>query len=110
MSMTYSQYLWTLHPWPEFGPEQGKVFIVVRALYGLKSASAAFRAFMARKLDEIRFQSSPADPNIWLRPAMKFNGVEYYEWVLMYVDDILAISMDPTSILKSMEGDMQYTR
>ena len=23
----------------------------------------------------------------------------------MYVDDILAISMDPTSILKSMEGD-----
>ena len=28
---------------PEFGPEQGKVFIVVRALYGLKSASAAFR-------------------------------------------------------------------
>ena len=90
---------------PEFGPEQGKVFIVVRALYGLKSASAAFRAFMARKLDEIGFQSSPADPDVWLRPAVKFNGEEYYEWVLMYVDDILAISMDPTAILKSMEGD-----
>ena len=27
---------------PEFGAEQGKIFIVVRALYGLKSASAAF--------------------------------------------------------------------
>ena len=25
---------------PEFGPEQGKNMIVVRALYGLKSASA----------------------------------------------------------------------
>ena len=36
---------------PEFGPEQGKVFIVVRALYSLKSASAAFREFMARELD-----------------------------------------------------------
>ena len=44
-----------LRAWPEFGPEQGKVFIVVRALYGLKSASAAFGAFMARKLDEIGF-------------------------------------------------------
>ena len=90
---------------PEFGPDQGKVFIVVRALYGLKSASAAFRAFIDRKLDEIGFQSSPADPDVWLRPAVKFNGKEYYEWVLMYVDDILAISMDPTAILKSMEGD-----
>ena len=90
---------------PEFGPEQGKVFIVVRALYGLKSASAVFRAFMARKLDEIWFQSSPADPDVWLRPAVKFNCEEYYEWVLMYVNDILEISMDPTAILKSMEGD-----
>ena len=74
----------------------------MRALYGLKSASAAFREFMARKLDEIGFQSSPADTEVWLRPAAEFNGEEYYEWVLMYVDDILAISMEPTSILKSI--------
>ena len=71
----------------------------------MKSASAAFRAFMARNLDEIGFQSSHADPDVWLRPAVKFNGKEYYKWVLMYVDDILAISMEPSSILKSMEGD-----
>ena len=51
---------------PEFGPEQGKTFIVVRALYGLKSASAAFRAFMAEKLDLIGFKSSVADPDVWL--------------------------------------------
>ena len=81
------------------------MFIVVRALYGLKSASAAFRVFMDRKLDEIGFQSSPADPDFWLRTAVRFNGKEYYEWVLMYVHDILAMSMDPTDILKSMEGD-----
>ena len=34
---------------PEFGLEQGRVFIIVRALCGLKSASAAFRYFMAKK-------------------------------------------------------------
>ena len=90
---------------PEFGPEQGKVFIGISALYGLKSASVAFRAFMAKKLDESGFQSSPADPDVWLRPAVKPDREEYYEWVLMYVDDILAISMGPTFILKSMEGD-----
>ena len=71
----------------------------------MKSASAAFRAFMARKLDDIGFQSSPADPDVWLRPAVKFNGEEYYEWALMYVDDILTISMDTTAILRSIEGD-----
>ena len=89
---------------PKFGAEQGKVFIVVTALYGLKSASVAFRSFMAKKLDEIGFKSSPADPDMWLRPAIKPDGEDYYEYVLMYLDDILAISRDPTEILKSMEG------
>ena len=36
---------------------------------------------------------------------MKPDGDEHCEWVLMYVNNILAISMDPTAILKSMEGD-----
>ena len=37
--------------------EREALFIVVRVLYGLKSACAAFRASMAKKLDDI-----------WLRP------------------------------------------
>ena len=49
---------------PEFGQEQGKWFIVVRALYGLKSAAASFRAFMAEKLDDAGFKSSMADPDV----------------------------------------------
>ena len=56
-------------------------------------------------MDEIGFQSSPADPGVWLRLAVKPDGEEYYEWVLMYADDRLVIYMDPTSILKCMEGD-----
>ncbi len=90
---------------PEFGPEQGKVFIVVRALYGLKSASAAFRSFMAKRLDEIGFKSTHADPDVWLRPGIKPDGTEYYEYVLMYVDDMLAISHEATSVLNSVRGN-----
>ena len=88
----------------KFGAEQGKVFIIVRALYGLKSASAAFRYFMANKLYEIGLKSSPDDPNLWLRPAIKPDGEEYYEYVLMYVYNIMEISIDPTEILKIMKG------
>jgi hypothetical protein len=55
---------------PEFGPEEGKKFFVVRAFYGLKSASFSFRSYMAGKLSEIGFQSSTmADPDVWLRAA-----------------------------------------
>ena len=32
---------------PEFGPDSGKTAIIVRALYGLKSAGAAFCAHLA---------------------------------------------------------------
>ena len=60
---------------------------------------------MARKLDEIGFKSIPADPDVWLIPAIKSYGEDYHEYLLMYVDDILAISIDPTEILKSMEGN-----
>ena len=63
---------------PEFGAEQGKVFIVVIALYVIKSASTYFRYFMANKLDEIGIKSIPADLGVWLRPAIKPNGKEYY--------------------------------
>ena len=44
---------------PEFGTDQGKPFIIVRALYGLKSSGAAFRAFLAEHLEfELNFKSS----------------------------------------------------
>ena len=59
---------------------------------------------MAKKLDEIVFKYIPADPDMWLIPAIKADKEEEYEYVLVYVDNILAISMNPTEILKSMEG------
>ena len=59
---------------------------------------------MANKLDETEIKSIPDDTDMWLRPAIKPNGEEYYEYVLIYVDNILAISIDPTEVLKSMEG------
>ena len=90
---------------PEFGAEKGKAFIVKRALYGLKSASAAFRSFMAKRLDEIGFRSSTADSDVWMRPAVKPDGTEYYEYVMTYVDDILAISLEPEEVLKSLKSE-----
>jgi Reverse transcriptase (RNA-dependent DNA polymerase) len=87
---------------PEFGPDEGKTFIVRRALYGLKSASAAFRTYLAEKLEEIGFRSSIADPDVWMRPATGPDGTQYYSYVLAYVDDILAIDLDPDGIMSQI--------
>ena len=80
---------------PEFGSDKGKVFIITRALYGLKSSGAAFRAFLADHLHDIGYRTSIADPDVWMRPALKPDGFKYWEYILCYVDDILCISHDP---------------
>ena len=90
----------------EFGMEQGKVFILVRALYGFKLASVvAFLQFVAKKLDEIGFKSCVEDPDSWLSPATKPDGTQYYSYGMMYMNDILSISTNATKILKSLEVD-----
>ncbi len=85
---------------PEFGPElQGRLIIIVRALYGLKSSGAAWRSHLANTLHTMGFQSCLADPDIWFRAACKLNGKKYYEYLLVYFDDILVLSHDPTKVL-----------
>ena len=64
---------------PEFGPEEGKTVLVVKALYGLKSASFTFCSYTAEQLTEIGFESTIADPDVWLRAATNGDGERYYE-------------------------------
>jgi hypothetical protein len=47
------------------------------------------------------------DPDVWMRAAAKSDGEKYYEYVMMYVDDILAISCDKRSILPGNTRDIQ---
>jgi hypothetical protein len=88
----------------EFGSEAGTIFIVKKALYGLKSAGAAFRALLAETLYDMGYVPTKADPDVWLRPAFKANGFEYYELVLCYVDDVLSISANPEVALQALTG------
>ena len=94
--------IWT-RAGPEFGSEAGSIFIVKKALYGLKSAGAAFRALLAETLYDMGYVSTKADPDVWLRPAVKADGFEYYEVVLCYVDDVLVVSADPRATLEGLQ-------
>ena len=50
---------------PEFGSEAGKGAIIVLALYGLKSAGAAFWAHLASFMRQMSYTSCKADPDLW---------------------------------------------
>jgi hypothetical protein len=54
--------------WFKGGIECGsdKVGVVVRALYGLKSAGASWHATLAQALHDIGFVSTIADPDVWI--------------------------------------------
>jgi len=82
--------------------------IIGRALYGLKSAGSSFRSFLALTLEDMGFTPSQTDPDIWLLPVMKPNNFCYYEYILVYVDDILAISHNPTSIMNHIGNDFKF--
>ena len=75
---------------------------VVHALYGLKTSGASWRATLAATLTEMGFCLSRADADVWMRPATKPNGFKYYEYLLVYVDDVLAISHDPKPLIEEI--------
>ena len=75
--------------------------IVAMELYGLKSSGAASRAKLAEVLHDLSYVTSKADPDVWIRPAVRQDKSEYYEMALCYVDDVLVISTEP---MKTMDG------
>eukprot|EP00546_Thalassionema_frauenfeldii_P011242 CAMPEP_0178914742 /NCGR_PEP_ID=MMETSP0786-20121207/11610_1 /TAXON_ID=186022 /ORGANISM="Thalassionema frauenfeldii, Strain CCMP 1798" /LENGTH=122 /DNA_ID=CAMNT_0020587715 /DNA_START=1251 /DNA_END=1619 /DNA_ORIENTATION=- len=53
------------------------------------------------------FQSSRADPDAWMRRAVKPDGAPYYECVCACVDDILCSSVKPDLILSHLEKSLK---
>ena len=90
--------IWTIAG-HEFGTDKGSVFIITRALYGLKSASTAWRMFFAQTLTQLEFKPTRGDSDVYIKPQSKPDGTRYYEMLLVYVDDILVLSHDTRPII-----------
>jgi hypothetical protein len=92
---------------PEFGSRQGTVVKIVRALYGLKSSGASWRAMFNASILEMGFVPTIADPDVYRRPSAKPDGFEYYEYILVYVDDVLIISHSPNTHLERIQANYE---
>jgi hypothetical protein len=56
----------------------------------------------AGTLQDLQYRSSLADPDVWLRPAVKPDGEHYYEYIFVYVDDILVVSLQPEQTMNTL--------
>ena len=112
----------------------GRVALIRRALYGGKAAGRDFWHHLRACMEELGFKSSRADPDVWMRISKRSKrktasatagetsngstdvqlgsatrdasqaGEEYYEYVLLYTDDVLVISDNAESVLREEIG------
>lgn len=54
-------------------------------------------------MEHLGFSSCKADPDVWYCPAVHPNGMKIYEYILLYVDDVLAICVDPKAVLGKID-------
>ena len=87
---------------PEFGSNEGCVVKVVRAWYSLKSSGSSWNAMLSQTMMYMKYTRCKSDHDVWYLPVVKPNGFEYYEYVLIFVDDILNISHDTKSTMETL--------
>ena len=101
--------IWTVAG-PEFGSEDGKNMIIVKALYNLKSSGATFEVFLAETFYDLGYKSSVADPGVLMHPAIKPSDAPYWQYILCYADDVLSISHDLTATMKGIQHKFKLKR
>ena len=84
----------------ECSDHQGKVMILVQAIYGLKTSGETWRLMFKDFIEEnLNFKSTKIDHDVYIIRNRRENGTEYYELFLVYVYDVLAVSHSPESII-----------
>ena len=51
-------------------------------------------------MHNLNVDSYPADTEVWMRPAMKADGLEYYKYFLLYTNDALVISKNGEYVIR----------
>jgi hypothetical protein len=98
-----TEKVWTVLG-PEFGNNAVKCALIVRALYGLKSSRSSFIKHWAERMNHLGWHPCRADNDFWMKAETRPNdGVLYWAYMFIYVDDILCVHHDPGSPLAKMD-------
>ena len=58
-------------------------------------------------MDGMGYRPIYSNPDLWLRPSVKLDSFEYYEYILCYIDDVLCISYNPHKLMKRIQEDFK---
>jgi hypothetical protein len=76
----------------------------VQAFYGLKSAGAAFRNHLAECMKHLGWKSCCAEHDLLMKAeTCHEDGMMYWAYILIYVDDILCAHHDPGTPLTKFD-------
>ena len=88
---------------PEFGPLEGHLLLIHKALYGLRSSGLRWHEQFADTLRDMNFKPSKAENDIWMRR----NG-DVYEYIASYVDDLCIVAKQPSRIIDKLVNHYKY--
>ena len=81
-----------------------KKAIILQALYGLKLEGASFGNYITDCMHLLGYEPFRADPDLWFKSQVRpDDSVKYYVYILLYVDDRLAIPYNDTAALDQMD-------
>jgi Reverse transcriptase (RNA-dependent DNA polymerase) len=80
----------------EFGIQNiGPIAVIIKAFYGLKTSAYAWREHLSQTLRDTSFWSCLADNDVWMRGIESKTRGKLYEYILVYTDDLLCVSINP---------------
>jgi len=87
----------------EFGPLQGHLLRIDKALYGLRTSGLRWHERFSAVLKELGFVPCKTDNDIWLREN---NGL--YEYIAVYVDDLALVMRNPKGFVELLSKKYRF--
>jgi hypothetical protein len=88
---------------PEFGPLAGHLLTIEKALYGLRTSGARWHNKFADTLRNMGYTPCKADPDVWMKDCQT-----HYEYVCVYVDDIMFYGKEPQQFFDTLITQYNY--
>jgi hypothetical protein len=85
---------------PEFGEQEGKPIVILKALYGLCMSSERWHSHFADTLRTLGFKQTRFDNNVWSK--LNDAGTDY-DYTCTHVDDFMIWAKDPKEIMDRIE-------
>merc|ERR1739841_239360 len=88
----------------QFKEDEGRVILIEKALYGLKTSAAQWWKHLAGTLRSIGFQNTSVDDNVWMHPVLdEENNVVRYDYICVHVDDFAIFAKDVSKHITALQ-------